>query len=106
MRQQSLVEPDQRLDSVDLELVERTQHPPPRLLAVAAEHDELRDHRVVQRRDLTAGDDTRIHAHAGAGRLAVVRDHARRREESVRHVLGVDTALDRVTGEPHVLLSH
>ena len=52
MRQQRLVEADQRLDAADRELVERAQHPPARMLAIDAVHDELRDHRVVQRRDL------------------------------------------------------
>ena len=56
MRQQRLVEADQRLHALDDVLVERPQHPPPRVLTIDPVDDELRDHRVVQRRDLAAGD--------------------------------------------------
>jgi hypothetical protein len=100
------VERHERLDSVDRELVERAQHPPPRVLAVDAVHDELPDHRVVQRRDLAAGDDTGINADARPGRLAVARDRSGRRPEGIADVLGVDPALDRVPREVNVLLAN
>ena len=43
------MEPEQRLDAADLELAERAQHATPRRLAVGVVHDQLRDHRVVER---------------------------------------------------------
>ena len=99
------MEAEQRRDAADLELLERAQHAPARVLAVGAVDDELRDHRVVERRDLAALDDPAVHAHAWAGRLAVVRDPPGRGQEPARDVLGVDPALERVAGEPHVLLA-
>jgi hypothetical protein len=71
MREQRLVEADQRLDAVDDELVERAQHPPARVLAVDAVDDELRDHRVVQRRDLAARRRRRSRRARRARRLVV-----------------------------------
>src|SRR5439155_18247244 len=53
--QQRPVEGDERLEALDLVLVQRAQHPPRRLLAVGVPHDELGHHRVVHRGDLTAG---------------------------------------------------
>ena len=105
MREQRLVEADQRLHALDVELVERAQHSPARVLAVDAVHDELRDHRVVERGDLAAGNDARVDAHARAARLVVRGDRPRRRQEAVAHVLGVDAALDRMPRQAHVLLS-
>ena len=103
--EQRLVEAEERLDTFDLELAERAQHPPPRVFPVDVAHDELRDHRVVERRDLAAFLHARVDADARAGRLAVVRDSARRREEALRDVLRVDPALDRVTAQLDVLLA-
>ena len=88
------------------EPLERPEHPPPRVLAVDVAHDQLRDHRVVERRDLRALDDTGVHAHAGPRRFAVTRDPSRRREEASRDILRVDPALDRVTTKHDVLLAH
>ena len=90
--------------AVDDELLERAQHPSPGVLAVDVVHDELRDERVVEARDLVSAADTRVHAHADTPRLAVGRDSPRRGEESACHVLGVDPALDRVPAQHHVLL--
>ena len=90
--------------AVDDELLERAQHPSPGVLAVDVVHDELRDERVVEARDLVSAPDTRVHAHADTRRLAVGRDPPRRREKSAGHVLGVDPALDRVPAQHHVVL--
>src|SRR5262249_14637708 len=104
VREQRLVEADQRLDAADDELVECAQHAPARVLAADAVHDELRDHRVVERRDLASGDDARVDAHSGPARLVVRRDRPRRGQEAVAHVLGVDPALDRVPVQADVIL--
>ena len=47
------------LDAPDLELGQRAQHPPPGVVAVGAEHDQLGDHRVVQVGDHGALDHAR-----------------------------------------------
>ena len=64
--EQRPVETEQRRDSADLVLVERAQHPPPRVLAVDAVHDELRDQRVVEADDLAAGRNPRVDPDARA----------------------------------------
>ena len=98
------MEAEQCRGAGELELVERAKHPHPRVLAVAAVDDQLRDHRVVETGDLGAGDDTRVHPDSGAARLAVGGDPTRRRQEAAGDVLGIDPALDRVAAQLHVLL--
>ena len=83
--------------------LERALHPRDRFLAVAAVDDDLRDHRVVVRRDRAIGVRERLDADARAARHAEHVDHARRRHERLR-ILGVDAALDRVAGERDVAL--
>ena len=63
----------QRLQALDLVLAQRPEHALRGLLAVDVPDDQLGDHRVVHRRDLGAGADARVDAHAGPGRLAVGR---------------------------------
>ena len=46
--EQRAVEAEQRRRAAELELVERAQHPHPRVLAIDAVDDQLRDHRVVE----------------------------------------------------------
>ena len=65
------MERDERADALELELPQRADHPPGRALAVDVPDDQLGDHRVVQRCDLVARLDARVHAHARARRLAV-----------------------------------
>ena len=67
---------------LDDELLERTQHPSTGVLAVDVVHDQLRDERVVEIRDLVAGADAGVDAHADPARLPVGRDPPRRREEA------------------------
>ena len=105
VREERLVEADQRRRAVDHELVERAQHAAARVLAIGAVHDELRDHRVVERRDLAAGDDAGVDADPRSRGFAVARDPPRRRPEAVRDVLGVDPALERVPGQSNVFLA-
>ena len=47
--EQRAVEADERPRPLDVELAERAQHPPARVLPVAAVDDQLGDHRVVER---------------------------------------------------------
>ena len=51
--EQRPVEAEQRRHAADPVLVERAEHPPPRVLAVDAVDAELRDQRVVEADDLT-----------------------------------------------------
>ena len=74
------MEPEQRRRPLDDELLERTQHPPPRALAVDVVDDQLRDQRVVEIRDLVAGANAGVDAHPDPARLGVRRDDARERE--------------------------
>src|SRR2546423_665060 len=60
----SLPPPPARRRPLDPELVERAQHPPPRVLAVDAVDDELGHQRVVGAGDLVAGRDTGVDTHA------------------------------------------
>jgi len=99
-----LVERDERLQPLDLVLLERPQHPRGRALAVAVPHDELGDHRVVHRRDLAARAHARVDAHAGPGGLLVGADLAGGGSEVLRGVLRVDAALDGVPAQDDVLL--
>ena len=98
------VEAHERRDALDRVLAERAQHPPARPLAVGVPDDDLGDERVVEPDDLRALRDPAVDPHPRARGLAVGGDRPGRRQEPVRRVLGVDAALDRVPGEPHVLL--
>ena len=64
--------------ALDLVFAERPQHAPGGLLAIGVPDDQLGDHRVIHRRHFVAGLHAGVHAHAGAGRLAVGADPARR----------------------------
>ena len=65
---------------------------PDRVLPVGAAHDQLRDHRVVERRDDRAPATPESTRTPGPGRLAVGGDRPGRRQEAVRGILGVDPA--------------
>src|SRR5438270_7605943 len=103
--EQRPMETEQRRDAADLVLVKRTQHPPPGVLAVDAVNDELGDQRVVQADDLAARPNPRVDPDARTPRLAVARDPPWTGQKAVRRVLGVDPALDRVSGQPNVVLA-
>src|SRR5437899_4420009 len=92
VREQRLVEAEQRLDAADLELGERAQHPPARRLAVRVVHDQLRDHRVVEAADLRAPGDAGVDADTWPRRLPVARDPPGARQEALRRILRVDAA--------------
>ena len=83
----------------DHELLERSEHPPPRRLAIDVVDDQLRDQRVVEVGNDIPGPNARIDAHPPPGRLSVGRDPPWRRHETARAVLGVDPALDRVAAK-------
>src|ERR671927_1197553 len=99
------VEADQRRDPADLELLEGAKHAPARVLAVDAVDDQLRHERVVEPGDLRPRGHSRVDANPRTRRLAVSRDPPRAGQEAVGRILGVDPALDRVTGQPDVLLA-
>src|SRR5262245_56833088 len=103
--EQRAVEADERLDASHLELPEGTQHAVSRVLAVDAVHAELREQRVVQAEHLASLPDARVDTHSWPRRLPVARDPPRRREKAAGRILCVDAALDRVPGQPDVLLA-
>ena len=79
MVEQRPVEADQRRDAADLELLESTQHPPARVLAVDVVDDQFRHERVVEARDLRPGGYPRVDANPRTRRLPVGRDPPRTR---------------------------
>src|SRR5207344_2561259 len=81
------------------------QHAPAGGLAIDVPDDELRDHRVVDVRDLRPRLHARVDADPGAGRLAVAGDAAGCREEPVGGVLGVYAALECVAARLDVPLA-
>ncbi len=66
--------------------------------------DDLGQQRVVSVRDQVSGPDAGIHPDALAARPAQVHHSTGRRQEPVLRILGVETGLDRVTGEPDRIL--
>src|SRR6266566_7948320 len=103
--EQRPVETKERRDAADLVLVEGPQHPPTGVLAVDAVDDKLRDQRVVEADDLAACGNPRVDPDARTPRLPVARDPPGTGQKAVRRVLGVDPALDRVPGQPDVVLA-
>src|SRR6266568_3030327 len=104
-RQDLLVRRNIRRHPDDREFVERPLHTRDRLGAVAAPRDDLREQRVVVRRDLVALEAVRVDADPRPAGRQPGREHARRRREVLFAVLGVDTALDRVSADPDLLLA-
>ena len=103
--EQCLVEAEQRRNASDLVFAQGAQHPPPRVLAVDPVHNDLRDQGVVEADHLAARGHTRIDPDARPRRLPVARDPPRAGQKAVRRVLRVDPALDRVPGQPDVVLA-
>ena len=83
-----------RLDAADDEFVQRARHAVHRRGAVAAEGDQLADHRVVIGRHGVARVDVGIPPDAVAARRVEKLDLARAGPEIVEGVLGVDAHLD------------
>src|SRR4051812_6111482 len=92
-----------RLDALDHRHLERPLHARDRFAAVAAVDDDLRDHRIVVRRDRAVRVREGFDADAGAARDAERVDQPWRRHERLG-ILGVDAALDRVAREHDVAL--
>ena len=97
------VERNRRLDPLDDGHLERALHPRDRFGAVAAVRDDLRDERIVVRRDRALGVRIRVHAHARAARHAERVNEPWARRERLG-ILGVDPAFDRVAGDRDVAL--
>ena len=103
--EQRPVEAEQGRDAANLELVERAQHAPTRVLAIDSVDDDLRHERVVEAGDLRAGYDPGVHANPRTRRLAVARDPPGCGQKAVGRILRVDPALDCVPVQPDVLLA-
>jgi hypothetical protein len=103
--EQRPVEADERRHAADLVLLERAEHAPPRVLAVDAVDDQLRDQRVVESDDLASFRHAGVDADTRPARLPVARDPPRARQEAGGRILSVDPALQRVPAQAHVLLA-
>ena len=122
VRQQRGLEGDVAADAADHEGVQRGAHLGDGVVAVAAVHDELGDHRVVEHRDLAALVDAGVHAHTTKApvrigralqRLGALLQVGRRRcvlhqaagggQEVAERVFRIDAALDGPAVEPDVL---
>jgi len=103
--EQSAMEAKERRDAADLEFAESSKHSTPRVLAIDPLDDQLRDERVVERRDLRARGHPGVDPHPRPARLPIARDPPRAGQEAVGRVLRVDAALDRVPGHADVLLA-
>jgi hypothetical protein len=103
--EQRAVEADERRHSADLVLGQRAQHPTARMLAVDAVNAELRDQRVVEADHLAPLANAGVDSHPRPTRLPVARDPPGRRQKAFGRILRVDSALDRVSAQPDVLLA-
>src|SRR6266567_3550664 len=86
------------------ELAQGPARPSDRFGAIRAVDDELRHQRVVVRRDIRAGAEARVDAHARPGGSDPAGDPLGVRHELAQRVLGVDAHLDGVPGPRNVLL--
>src|SRR4029453_4098680 len=103
--EESQVEAEQRRDAADLVLAERAQHSPSRVVTIDTVHYELRDQGVVETDHLASGSHAGIDADARPRRFPVGRDPPWARQKAVRRILRIDPALDRVPGQPDVVLA-
>ena len=92
-------------DADDREFIQRPLHPRDGLVPVTAPCDDLREKRVVVRRNLVALEAVRVEADSGAGRRKPAREHPGRRSEVRLRIFGVDAALDGVAVHPDLLLA-
>jgi hypothetical protein len=84
-----------RLEAREGSICERAVHSLDRILTALTTDDDLREHRIVERRDLGAARHPRVAAHAF--RESHVREQAGARTESLRGIFGVDADLDGCT---------
>ena len=93
-----------RAHAADARGAERAREPLGRLGARRRVGDHLGEHRIVVDRHRRAGLDAALPAHALAVRLVEGDERARRRQEVVARVLGVQADLDRVTVRREIVL--
>src|SRR4030065_1089304 len=91
-------------DTQDAVLLQSPAHAHDGFAARLAPADQLGNERIVVRRDLEAGIDAGVDAHARAGGRDDLGDAPDRGQEVVVGVLGVDAAFDRPTVQVDVLL--
>ena len=99
LREHRLVDGDVGRQALDDELVEGDAAAGDGGRPVRAPHDELAEERVVERRDLVAAVQVRVHPDARAAGGVVALDEAGAGPEVVGRVLGVDPELDGVAAE-------
>ena len=94
MRGNEAMERERRLDPGDLDLVEGAPEPGDRGVPIGVDHEQLRDERIVFRRDPIAGLDGGVDPDAGASRHPPTTDPSGRRREVTTRVLGREANLD------------
>ena len=104
MLEKGTMEAQQRGWAIDHELLERAEHPQAGAVPVDVVDDELRDHRVVERRDLVAGADPRVDPDSRAAGLPIRGDPPWYRQKPMAYVLGIDPAFDGMPAQNNVFL--
>ena len=90
-------------------LHQRLHHPRARLIPVSAPHNQLCNHRVIERRNRVAHANTTIHPNVSIakrrmGRQGQIRERAHRRQKVFVWVLSINTRFDRMPATRQLLL--
>ena len=93
-----------RIDPFYDHLTERGAHLIDRLLSRIRMHDQLRQHRIIVCRNRITAVDRSVDPHAFSSRKVEIRDRSRGRAEIFIRILGIDPALDRMSGQNNILL--
>src|SRR5215212_9416109 len=104
-RQQRLVDRNVRHEALDEQLVECDTAAFDRGLTGGAPDDQLAEERIVERRDLVAGEQVRVHPDPWTAGREVALDDAGRGAELALGILSVDPELDRVAADDDVGLA-
>src|SRR5688572_27216559 len=84
-------------NSCDFILIKRAPQTLDRFLTCATPNRELGNHRIVVNGNFGKPRDTAVDSDSGSGRFLKMLNRARAREEVVRRILRIDTALDRMS---------
>src|SRR5579863_7512968 len=98
-----LEERNRRFDSSDYEFIKRAPEAHEALVAILSVHDQFAGQAVVIGRDMVAGVERGIEAHAQSARRVKLRNRSGRRLEG-EGVLGIDPAFDGIARQNDVFL--
>ena len=94
------------VDSLDDDFPQRTPHPRNRLLTRPPMHNQLRQHRIIKRRNHIPVIRRRIHPYSKSPRQMHLRNLPRTRPEILRRILRINPALNRMPRKPDLPLRH